>query len=107
MMDAFRALLEARNPERDCQRWYRVEAGTDLFGVWLVDVSYGRIGTRGGRHIRYAVADETEAKDLVSKTLRRRATAQTRLGVGYRVRELADPHQWFPVNADGVDSAGK
>ena len=107
MMDAFSARLEARNPERDCQRWYRVEAGTDLFGVWQVDVSYGRIGTRGGRRIRSAVADETEAKELVGKTLRRRATARTRLGVSYRVRELADPHQWFPVHVDGVVSAGE
>ena len=32
MLD-FRIILEARNPARRCLRHYRVEAGTDLFGV--------------------------------------------------------------------------
>ena len=43
----FRITLEARNPARGCLRHYRVEAGTDLFGVWVVEISYGRIGTVG------------------------------------------------------------
>jgi hypothetical protein len=32
MLD-FRIILGARNPARRCLRHYRVEAGTDLFGV--------------------------------------------------------------------------
>ena len=43
----FHITLEARNPARRCFRQYRVEAGTDLFGVWVVEISYGRIGTTG------------------------------------------------------------
>jgi hypothetical protein len=43
----FRITLEARNPARHCLRQYRVEAGADLFGVWVVEISYGRIGTAG------------------------------------------------------------
>ena len=43
----FRITLEARNPARRCSRHYRVEAGTDLFGAWEVEISYGRIGTAG------------------------------------------------------------
>jgi hypothetical protein len=43
----FRITLEARNPARRCSRQYRVEAGTDLFGAWEVEISYGRIGTAG------------------------------------------------------------
>jgi len=46
MLD-FRITLEARNPARRCLRQYRVEAGTDLFGSWVVEISYGRIGTAG------------------------------------------------------------
>ena len=46
MLD-FRITLEARNPARRCWRQYRVEAGTDLFGVWVVVISYGRTGTTG------------------------------------------------------------
>jgi hypothetical protein len=45
----FRVTLEARNPARRCSRRYRVKAGTDLFGVWVVEISYGRIGPPGGR----------------------------------------------------------
>jgi hypothetical protein len=43
----FRISLEARNPARRCLRQYRVEAGTDLFGVWVVEIAYGRSGTAG------------------------------------------------------------
>ena len=96
MMDAFSALLEARDPELGRFRAYRLEAGTDLLGDWLVDITFGRIGT-GGRRIRYAVKDEVEARKLVRETLRRRATARKRIGVPYRFRQLIDPHQWFPV----------
>ena len=42
----FRITLEACNPRR-CFRQYRVEAGTDLLGSWVVEISYGRIGTAG------------------------------------------------------------
>ncbi|MGO9402871.1 MAG: hypothetical protein ACLPVW_05290 [Terriglobales bacterium] len=73
-----------------------LEAGTDLFGAWLVDVTYGRIGTRG-RRIRYVVKDESEARKLVRENLRRRATAKRRIGVAYQFRQLIEPHQWFPI----------
>ena len=95
-MDAFSAFLEARDPALGRFRAYRLEAGTDLLGDWLVDVTYGRIGTRG-RHIRHLVQDETEARKLVRESLRRRSSAKRRIGVGYRFCQLADPHHWFPV----------
>ncbi len=96
MMNAFTALLEARDPSLGRFRAYLLEAGTDLFGVWLVDVTYGRIGTPG-RRIRHVVENEAEAKKLVRETLRRRASAKRRIGVAYQFRQLNDPHQWFPV----------
>ena len=113
-MNVFRARLEARNPERDCQRWYRVEIGTDLFGVWVVEIGYGRIGTAGHR-VRYFSHDEETAKRLVRRILQRRATARKRIGVDYLTCEWDDPDRWvwpihingFPVNVDGVVSAGK
>ena len=48
-MNAFSAILEARDPALGRFRAYRLEAGTDLLGDWLVDVTYGRSGTRGRR----------------------------------------------------------
>ncbi len=54
LMDAFVAVLEARDPERGCFRRYRVEAGTDLFGDWLDEVTVGRTGATG-RRARYTL----------------------------------------------------
>jgi hypothetical protein len=96
MMDAFTAILEARDPALGRFRAYRLEAGTDLLGDWLVDITYGRIGARG-RRIGYTVRNETEAKKLVRESLRRRATARKRIGVPYCFCQVIDPHQWFPV----------
>lgn len=96
MMDAFSAVLEARDPARGRMRSYRVEAGTDLFGEWLVEVTYGRIGA-GGRSIRYPARDEAEARKLVGRALRRRGSARRRIGVSYRFCRLLDPSGWFPL----------
>ena len=49
-MNVFYATLEARDPAHGHFRAYRLEAGTDLFGAWLVDVTYGRIGAQGADH---------------------------------------------------------
>ena len=98
MLD-FRIILEARNPARRCWRQYRVEAGTDLFGVWVVEITYGRIGT-AGRSRCYVVRDEEEARHLARSILKRRASAPRRLGVAYRIRELIDPEGWVGVLCD-------
>ena len=66
MMDAFSATLEARDPQLGRFRAYHLEAGTDLLGDWLVDITYGRIGTPG-RRIRHAVGSESEAGKLGSR----------------------------------------
>jgi hypothetical protein len=38
---------------------------------------------------------EADARRIVRHCLQRRATAPKRIGVGYQLRELADPGQWF------------
>lgn len=101
MMNAFSALLEAKDPARNRFRSYRLQAGPDLFGAWLVEVTYGRIGCPG-RQVRYAASDEAEARQVVRHCLRRRATATKRLGVGYRFRELVDPGKWV-ATPDGTN----
>jgi len=95
MLD-FRITLEARNPVRRCLRQYHVEAGTDLFGVWVVEISYGRIGT-AGRSPSYVLRDEEEAWHLAQSILKRRVSAPRRIGVAYRIRELIDPKGWVGV----------
>jgi hypothetical protein len=63
-----RITLKARNPARRCFRQYRVEAGTDLLGSWVVEISYGRIGT-AGRSRCFVVRDEGEARHLARSIL--------------------------------------
>ena len=92
-MMTFSAHLEARNPARNRWRAWRIEAGRDLLGDWIVDVSFGRIGARG-RTVRYAPGDAREARRLIRAALRRRGTAHARIGVDYEVRELVDLEGW-------------
>ena len=93
MMDAFHATLEACDPALGRFRAYRIEAGTDLLGDWVVEVTYGRIGAPG-RTLRQAVPDEAAARKLVGQHLRRRATARRRIGTAYRLCEINDPRLW-------------
>jgi hypothetical protein len=77
MMGRFAARLEARDAARNLWRAYTVEAGRDLFGAWVVAVSYGRIG-RPGRTLVWVVAAEAEACRVVRTRLRRRLGAPRR-----------------------------
>jgi predicted DNA-binding WGR domain protein len=51
-MGRFTARLEARDAARNLWRVYTLEAGRDLFGAWVVEVSYGRIGRPGRTLVR-------------------------------------------------------
>ena len=93
MLNTFSVSLEACDPALGRFRAYRMEAGIDLFGAWLVDVTYGRIGSRGTSR-RYVADDETGVRKIIRHHLRRRTTAKKRIGVSYRVREVIDPKQW-------------
>jgi predicted DNA-binding WGR domain protein len=53
MMGRFAVRLEARDAARNLWRAYTLEAGRDLFGAWVVEVSYGRIG-RPGRILHHS-----------------------------------------------------
>jgi predicted DNA-binding WGR domain protein len=76
--------LEARSPARRCFRAYEIAAGVDLFGAWRVDMSYGRIGTRGRTKTR-SFPTAAAAQAQVVACLKRRASAPRRIGVGYQV----------------------
>jgi hypothetical protein len=64
--------------------------------TWLVEVTYGRIGSPG-RTIRCVAGDPTEARRIIRRHLRRRATAPWRIGVGYHIRELNDPRNGYQL----------
>ncbi len=81
MMD-FAIHLEARDPARNIWRAYSITGGQDLFGDWVVVLSYGRIGAKG-RTKTVLLPDEAETRRYVRQCLKKRENAPKRIGVGY------------------------
>jgi predicted DNA-binding WGR domain protein len=72
--------LEARYVAHRCVRSYEIELGADLFGAWMVEMGYGRIGALGRTKVRsFSTTEEAQAQ--VRTCLRKRATAPRRIGV--------------------------
>jgi predicted DNA-binding WGR domain protein len=74
--------LQAIDHGRNIARRYAIEASPDLFGHWIVALHWGRIGTKGQSRI-CSFAKQPDAARFVRTTLRRRASAQKRIGVAY------------------------
>jgi predicted DNA-binding WGR domain protein len=91
--------VEARSPAHRCLRAYEVAAGVDLFGAWLVDMSYGRIGMSGRTKTRSFPGAE-EARAQVIACLRKRESAPRRIGVAYRVRSAVRSEEWCEHELD-------
>ena len=92
-MTSLHILLEARSAARRCWRSYEIDVSADLFGVWLVEMSYGRIGTTGRSKVR-SFATAADAQVQVHACLRKRATAPRRIGVRYRLRRASRAGSW-------------
>ena len=74
--------LEARNPGKRCMRAYRLTLTLDLFGKFMVEARYGRIGTYGNV-LTHSFDDETNARKFMETCLRRRKSAPRRIGIAY------------------------
>jgi len=75
--------LVASDPARNVRRRYTITVTADLFGRVIVETCWGRIGTRG-QSKRLSFDDYRAADRHVAATLRRRGTAERRIGVPYR-----------------------
>jgi predicted DNA-binding WGR domain protein len=75
--------LQAIDHVRNIARDYEINATPDLFGHWIVSLQWGRIGARGQSRV-CSFAEHPNAERFVRNTLRRRASAQKRIGVAYR-----------------------
>lgn len=75
--------LEAVDAARNMARGYSLWVSRDLFGDWLVETQWGRIGAKGQSQI-LSFTDEAAARCHVQGVLRRRAGLWRRAGVGYR-----------------------
>ena len=98
-MDSFCVALEARSPARRCLRAYEIEVTEDLFGAWLLRISYGRIGTPGRTKVRSFQTDG-EAAAQVRACLRKRARAPRRIGVAYQVLRVVRGQAWYQPDLD-------
>ena len=76
--------LIAVDPARNVRRRYAICVTPDLFGAYIVETSWGRIGTRGQSKC-LSFPDRAGAERHVAAILRRRGTAENRIGVPYRL----------------------
>jgi hypothetical protein len=86
-MMEFAILLEACDPERNRWRSYHIAAGQDLFGDWVVVLTYGRIASKG-RTKTIPMPDEATAHRYMQSCLRKRESAPKRIGIGYKVKSI-------------------
>jgi hypothetical protein len=75
-------LLAARAPARGVDRVYRLSLSRDLFGVLVLEIAWGRRGA-AGQVKRLAFDTLSEAHAEITARLRRRASAERRIGAGY------------------------
>ena len=76
--------LQACFPERNIFRAYSIWLGQDLFGDWMVSVTYGRIRARGTTR-SYVFSSKEDAFKKLTTILRKRLSAYKRLGCAYRL----------------------
>jgi predicted DNA-binding WGR domain protein len=76
------AYLQANDPEQNLHRFYRIEYGQDLFGQWIVEVNYGRVGCKG-RSLITLFESQNDAQSYVKQALKRRKSSPNRIGVAY------------------------
>lgn len=73
---------QAIDSERNIARDYRLSVARDLFGWYIVERRWGRIGSAGqGRAL--AFPDAADALRYIAAVKSRRMSAKKRLGVGY------------------------
>ena len=78
----FLSHLRAVDPAPNIARQYQITASPDLFGHTIVDTGWGRIESRLSAK-RVSFASHKDAESYVRKVLKRRATAQKRIGTPY------------------------
>ena len=75
--------LVAVDLARNIARRYAIELVDDLFGHHVLETAWGRVGGWTAAK-RVSFVDRAEADRMVTSHLRRRASAERRIGVAYR-----------------------
>jgi predicted DNA-binding WGR domain protein len=74
---------QAVDDDRNVARDYWIVTTRDLFGWYVVERRWGRIGT-AGRSATNSFADEGAALRFIATIRSRRSSARRRIGVSYR-----------------------
>ena len=93
--------LVALDPARNIRRRYTITVSVDLFGAFIVETRWGRIGSRG--QVRKLSFEDRGAADRhVAATLRRRGTSERRIGGAYRAQSSIEgsPRPSRPIASD-------
>lgn len=94
MTSSFSIRLQAQNRSRNVARHYALDVTPDLFGSWIIEISYGRIGSRGRQQTLSAVGRQ-EARQVVRSRLQRRSTLPYRVGARYKVERIEGDAWWM------------
>jgi predicted DNA-binding WGR domain protein len=84
MLSCWHVALRAEDPAANRYRAYDIRIDRDLFALWNITVSWGRIGTAGTTKT-ITVESLDEAWRVLKPMLRHRLTAGRRIGCGYRL----------------------
>jgi predicted DNA-binding WGR domain protein len=76
--------LQARFPEKNIFRAYSLWIGQDLLGDWVLQITYGRIGSKGTTKT-YLCASKEDALHKVKTILKRRQSSYKRIGCDYKL----------------------
>ncbi|HEY4313830.1 MAG TPA: WGR domain-containing protein [Pirellulales bacterium] len=100
MLNLLTVVFEAHHTGRNHHRRYQISVGRDLFNDWIVSIDYGRIGQQGQRQ-RFGHANAVQLQSIIRERLRRRRSAQRRIGCTYQLKELHtfngfDVEAWLP-----------
>ena len=76
--------LRALDPAQNIARDYSIWMSIDLFGDYVVETCWGRIGAKGQRQ-RRSFPDAPSARRHVRAIVRKRRGARGRIGVEYRL----------------------
>ncbi len=76
--------MRAINLAVNVDRAYEILFQRGLFNSWVVIISYGRYGQKGGQTKTYSFDLEAQAQSFFNKTLKKRLNASKRIGCNYR-----------------------
>ena len=83
-MSYLKLILRAEKQEHNINRVYAIYLNKGLFDSWVVITAFGRFGSGPQKKV-YSFSALEEAKEFISKILKKRFTAEKRVGCNYKL----------------------